>query len=288
MAFRFSHDYRARLLALPAMVRRGGGSPEGAAGALKGGRVEFREHRPYVAGDDVRDLDWHGYLRLGQLLVKEYARDEAPEIVVVLDRSASMAAAVKDRVARELAAALAYVGLAARCPATVMVCAEGGPVTVGTWRSHRKVDQVLAMIEGLGNADGATHVGSLRHLKTPSASGRVTFVGSDFLVDPLPAEAMVALARGTGAGCLVHVVTEDERHPALPEACTLVDPESGDRMVGPDGGALTAAYLRELASHEDAVAALARRHGLTSATVGDRLPFERTMIAMLAGRGVRS
>lgn len=288
MPFTFSDDYRARLLALPAMVRRGGGSPEGVAGALKGGRVEFRDHRPYVAGDDVRDLDWHGYLRLDQLLVKEYARDEAPEIVVVLDRSASMGGEGKDRIARELAGALAYVGLAARCPATVMVCAEGGPVTVGTWRSHRKVDQVLAMIAGLGDVDGATHVGSLRHMRPPGASGRVTFVVSDFLVDPLPAEAMVAVARGAGAGCLVHVVSETERRPALPDACTLVDPESGARLVVPDGRVLESAYLRELAAHEDAVAQLARRHGLTSVTVGDRLPFEQTVVAMLAGKGVRA
>ena len=54
------------------------------------------------------------------------------------------------------------------------------------------------------------------------------------------------------------------------------------------GGVLQDAYLRELAAHEDAVAQLARRHGLQAVTVGDRLPFEQTVVAMLAGKGVRA
>lgn len=290
MAFRFDDDYRPRLLALPALVRRGGGSPEGAAGALKGGRVEFRDHRPYVPGDDVRDLDWHGYLRLDQLLVKEYAKDEAPEIVIVLDRSASMGAegSSKDRVVRELAGGLAYVALSSRCPVAIMVCAEGGPVTVGAWRSSRKVDQVLSMLEGLGDPDGTTYLGGLRHLRPPPPSGRVTFVLSDFLVDPLPAEVMVALGRGSGSGCLLHVVTDRERHPDLPEACTLVDPETRRRLVVPDGAALAVAYAEELAAHEDAVARLAGAHGLVATRVGDVDPFERTIVGVLAAKGARA
>jgi len=290
MAFRFDDDYRARLLALPTLVRRGGGSPEGAAGGLKGGRVEFHDHRPYVQGDDVRDVDWHGYLRLDQLLVKEYAKDEAPEVVIVLDRSASMGAggSSKDRVAREVAGGLAYVALAARCPAAVMLCAEGGPVTVGSWRSHRKIDHVLSLIEGLGDPDGRTHLAGLRHLRPPSVSGRVTFVLSDFLVDPLPVEVMVAIGRGAGSGCLLHVVTEEERHPVVPEACTLVDPESHGRLVVPDAASLLQAYAEELAAHEEAVARLAGAHRIGFGRVGDAHLFERTIVDVLAERGARS
>ncbi len=287
MAFRFDDDFRARLLALPTLVRRGGGSPEGAGGTSKGGRVEFKDHRPYVHGDDVRDLDWHGYLRLDQLLIKEHTREEAPEVALLLDRSASMGGSPgeKDRLVRELCAGLGYVGLAARCPVTVMICAEGGPVTVGAWRSHRKVDQLLACLEGLGEPDGDTHLRGLRHLRPPSASGRVAFVLSDFLLDPLPAEMAVALARGAGSGCLLHVITDQERRPSLPGSCTLLDPESGERLFLADAAGVAAAYGRQLAEHEDAVARLAAGHGVASHRVGDGEPFEKTVAAVCGAQG---
>ncbi|MAG55320.1 MAG: hypothetical protein CMJ83_03430 [Planctomycetes bacterium] len=289
MGFHFADDYRARLLALPTLLRRGGGAPEGAAGALKGGRIEFKDHRPYVQGDDPRDIDWNSWLRLDALVTKEYSRDEAPEVMVILDRSASMGITGegKDRIAREIAGGLLYAGLSARCPVTAVLSAEGGPVTLGTWRTHRKVDEIIAMLEGLGECDGSTHLTGLRHLKPVAATGRVAFLVSDFLVESLPAEVAVALARGAGTGCFVHVVSEAERAPSLPAACTLVDPESSARMFVPQSSALVAAYAEELASHEEAVAALARRHGLGAAVVTDAKPFDRTVQALLAGKRSR-
>jgi len=290
MDFRFSDDYRARLLALPRMVQRGRGASEGAAGALKGGRIEFQDHRPYVPGDDLRDLDWHAWLRHDALVTKEYSKDDAPEVVVVLDRSASMgeAGSGKDRIAREICGALVYLGLTSRCPSSVMVLAQGGPVTVGSWRSHRKLDRVLGLLEGLGPCGGGTWLSGLRHLRGASAAGRVVFLVSDYLVDPLPAEILVALSGGAGTGCLLHLVSGEERRPGLPESCTLTDPESSGRLFVPDGRALLEAYARELTAHEGAVTALAARHGLGSVICSDDVPFERTMRTVLARSGSRA
>jgi uncharacterized protein (DUF58 family) len=284
VAFAFTDDYRARLLALPALVRLGGGAPDGLAGALKGGRLEFLDHRPYVPGDDAKDLDWHGYLRLDQLVIKQYASDDAPEVLVILDRSASMGGSGggKDRIARELAGGLAYMGLSGGCPVVVALLAEGGPVTLGTYRSPRKVDQLLSMLQGLGDPVGASWFLGLRHLRGAPPAGRVAFLISDFLADPLPAAALAVLARGGNGGALIHLVAEAERHVDLREPGTIVDPESLETLAVSGGPGLVEAYAVELARHEEAVAALARRHRLTTTLVSDGQPFERSLLRVLA------
>lgn len=284
MAFAFAADYRARLLALPALLMRGGAGEEGAAGARKGGRLEFREHRNYVAGDDPRDLDWNLYLRLDQLAIKEYEKADAPEVLVVLDRSASMgpAGSAKDRIAREVAGGLVYAALATGAAAAIAVPGEGGPVFLGRWASARRIDAVLGVLAGLGDPAGPTWLDGLRHLPPASGHGRVAFVVSDFLVDPLPAAAAAALARGAGGGCFVAVVTAEERHPGIPSPGTLSDPETGARLAVPDAASLLDAYAAELAAHEEAVAALARRHGLLVVPADGAQPFEGVVVRALA------
>lgn len=276
MGFAFDEDYRPRLLALPSAVQRGGGAMEGRVGRQRGGKLEFREHRPYVAGDDPRAIDWDAWLRLGQLLAKEHDRDEAPEVLVILDRSASMGpeASGKDRIAREIAGGLLHLGMGARCTSTLAILAEGGPVTLGRYRSQLRLDALLSLLERLSTTEGPTHLGRLGHLPPPGPAGRIAFLISDFLADPLPAEGIVALSRGSGTGALVHVVTEEERRPQLAKDGFLEDPETAARLAYSDGPRLEQAYLEELAAHEKTVRGLALQHGMFAVAASDATPFE--------------
>ena len=87
----------------------------------KGFSVEFAEHRPYVPGDDVRDLDWRVYGKSDRYYIKQYIEETNLRCVVLLDASGSMqyrgdrAARVDGRLlskfeyARYAAAALAHL-----------------------------------------------------------------------------------------------------------------------------------------------------------------------------------
>jgi len=84
--------------------------PLGAAGMHQGGRsgssLEFKEHRDYQPGDDLRHVDWNAYARSDQLIVKLFHEEVNPRLDVVLDGSRSMALAgsAKARAALGLAA----------------------------------------------------------------------------------------------------------------------------------------------------------------------------------------
>src|SRR2546423_4319337 len=82
---------------------------------------EFSDFRPYVSGDDFRQIDWSAYARLEKLMLRLYVADEEACLNVVLDTSASMALGepAKWPAARRLAAALSFLGLAGMDPVPV-------------------------------------------------------------------------------------------------------------------------------------------------------------------------
>ena len=56
----------------------------------QGMAVEFAEHRQYVAGDDLRHLDWKVYGRSDKLYIKQYQQETTLDVVLLVDASASM------------------------------------------------------------------------------------------------------------------------------------------------------------------------------------------------------
>ncbi len=56
----------------------------------QGFSVEFAQHRPYVAGDDLRHLDWKVYGRSDKLYLKQYQQETNLDLVLLVDASGSM------------------------------------------------------------------------------------------------------------------------------------------------------------------------------------------------------
>ncbi len=79
----------------------------------RGQSVEFADHRPYVAGDDLRFVDWNIYGRLEQLFLKLFLEEQDLTIHILMDASASMKTGepTKARFLQKVAAALGYISL---------------------------------------------------------------------------------------------------------------------------------------------------------------------------------
>ncbi|MDV3123635.1 DUF58 domain-containing protein [Mycobacterium sp. 21AC1] len=84
-----------------------------AGGLLEGGRyalvhtrsLEFDELRPYVPGDDVRDIDWKATARSGHTLIKRFVSEKHHKILVVADAGRNTSAlAPSGELKREVAA----------------------------------------------------------------------------------------------------------------------------------------------------------------------------------------
>jgi len=79
----------------------------------KGFSVEFREHRQYVQGDEIRRLDWKVFGKTDRLYIKEYEEETNLRATLLVDVSGSMgyagAGISKARYATQLAACLSYL-----------------------------------------------------------------------------------------------------------------------------------------------------------------------------------
>jgi uncharacterized protein (DUF58 family) len=93
-------------------------------GLLEGGRyallhtrsMEFDDLRPYVPGDDVRDIDWKASARSGSVLIKRYVSEKHHKILLVADAGLNASALApsgeyKRDVAAHIMGAVGLIGL---------------------------------------------------------------------------------------------------------------------------------------------------------------------------------
>ena len=115
-ATRFIHpDVLARISSLELLARS---VVEGFLTGLhrspfKGFSVDFMEYRPYVFGDDVRQVDWKIFARTGRYFVREFEGETNTRLHLLLDTSQSMgyssSGQSKLSYGRFLAAAIAWL-----------------------------------------------------------------------------------------------------------------------------------------------------------------------------------
>ena len=82
----------------------------------KGFSVEFKQHRQYVPGDEIRHIDWRVFGRSDRYYIREYEEETNLRTTLLLDRSGSMGygregSATKLEYATKLAACLSYLML---------------------------------------------------------------------------------------------------------------------------------------------------------------------------------
>jgi uncharacterized protein (DUF58 family) len=112
----FDEQFLARLELLQVIARRLFRGRQRAERKTRkvGSGLEFADHREYSPGDDIRYMDWTVWIRLRHALIRLFEEDEDLPIRVIVDVSDSMSTrgGAKLRYAQQVAAALAYVGLA--------------------------------------------------------------------------------------------------------------------------------------------------------------------------------
>jgi uncharacterized protein (DUF58 family) len=115
---------------------------------LKGSSVEFRQHRPYVRGDELRRLDWRVLGRTDRPFVREYDEETNLRCVLMLDTSGSMAyGRVPDNkfdYAGRIVASLGYLMLAQ----TESVGLAAASTKISRWIAPQAGSQQLSRVLG--------------------------------------------------------------------------------------------------------------------------------------------
>jgi uncharacterized protein (DUF58 family) len=150
--------------------------------------VEFAEHRPYMPGDSLRNLDWKVYAKTDRFYVKEYEEETNLKAYVLLDVSNSMnfgtTGVTKFQYASYLAAALAYLMIQQR-DAVGLATYDTELRSYHPPRSVRTYLNVLLSQLEKTEPSSRTDIGRNLHAVADRISRRgLIIVLSDFLDDP--------------------------------------------------------------------------------------------------------
>lgn len=295
---------RLRLVALKAM---GGGLREGhRLGAYKGGQLEFHGHRSYSPGDELRYIDWNTYARTGKPFVKEFAREEAGVLHVLLDATPSMALGhpTKWTFARRLAALFAHVALSSKDAIYIYAFrgtdsleqfpargAKGG-IREGlaflenciVASAPSAVQQQASRVPDNGANGGALGRAVSRFLRGSPARGRAIVV-SDFWQDER--EIVGAVSRLAASGfdvSAIHVLAPEEIQPHAEGELLARSLEEDAEIELSAGSDLAERYARELESHRKAIEECIRKRGGNYLLADSETSIERVLINTLRQR----
>ncbi len=154
---------------------------------FKGQGVEFDEVRPYIAGDDVRTIDWNVTARTGVPHIKRYSEERELTILFLVDVSGSQSYGSRTRskmeLAAEVTALLALTAIRNQDKIGLILFSDRIvkyiPPRKGRDSVMRLVREVLAAED---EAKGGTDIeGALKFLNGVQKRRAVVFLVSDFL-----------------------------------------------------------------------------------------------------------
>ena len=228
----------------------------------KGAGLDFADHRPYQAGDDLRHLDVSAYARLREPFVKVHHPQRPLDVTLLVDASASMGFGrpPKVRFAKQVAAGFACAALGNMDRVRICLVRSGRTHLSATEGGSGGLERLLAWLAGFDAAGSGVDSLSdaLASLVPALPRGGLTVVIGDLLED-VPSDLFFPLANRDQELVAFQVLDPGEVSPALPHGeARLVDAETGDVLrIGIDDDAL-ARYHEELQRLQDAVSAAVR------------------------------
>lgn len=254
----------------------------------KGQSVEFADFRNYVAGDDLRFIDWNLYARLDKLFLKLFLEEEDLHFYALIDASASMdfGEPTKLEYAKQLAASLGFIGL---CRADrVKVESLGtkhskpGPVLRGRQSLWRLVEhlETIQPGENISLAEGVKNF-CLRN------SGKGILVLITDLMDKQGFEpALRFLVAQQMDVYVIHVLSPEELNPEVKGDLKLIDCEDNDIAEITVSRPLLDRYQRTLAAFLDSARDFCTRRGMNYLMASTQTPVEQLVGSYLRRKGL--
>ncbi len=272
-------DLARRLPALIVAAKEiASGLMHGVHGRRRAGIGEnFWQYRPFVAGESASRVDWRRSARDDRVYVREREWESAHTVWLWIDRSASMGFVSRLALQPKLDRAV-VLGLAA---ADLLV--RGGE-RVGLLGLTRPL-AARNVVERFAEAMLHDAQGREADLPPPGALAprvRAVLIG-DFLVPPdLIAARIADLAAAGARGHLVLIADPVEETFPFAGHTEFLDVDSAQTLRIGQAERFRADYIRRIAAHRDAIAAVARAKGWSLAVHRTDRPASEALLALRA------
>jgi uncharacterized protein (DUF58 family) len=251
--------------------------------------VEFAEHRPYMPGDSLRNIDWKVYAKSDRFYVKQYEDETNLRAHILLDVSRSMTyggagAISKLEYAKHLAAALAYLMLHQQDAVGLMLFAESIRRYVPPRSARRHLRVLLRELEQL-EPGPTTDVGTCLHQLADRIRRRgLVVVLSDLMDEPARVLQGLKHFRYKQHDVIVfQILDEDERAFPFHDELGFVDLETGEEVIT-QSWVLAGEYRKTVADWSEAYHRACGEHQIEFVPITNRTPFDRALLRFLEKR----
>lgn len=261
----------------------------------RGRSLDFREHRQYARGDDLRDVDWKVWGRQDRLYVKQFEAETNLRATLLVDVSASMSYRPKAATNVEPRLDKHQYATTAACAISYLLTRQHDSVGCFTF-ANQIVNRVpprnsRTQLNNIAEALALPPMGAktdlekvlLRAASAIKGRGLVVLI-SDLLAPPEHLSRGLAALRSRGTDLLVlHVMDDDELDFPFEGPSCFVGLESSEEL-NTNPRALRLDYLAALDKHLKAVRSACATQQADYRLIRTSDPLETALIALLGRR----
>jgi uncharacterized protein (DUF58 family) len=251
-----------------------------------GASIDFAEHRGYVAGDDIRRVDWRLYARTDRYYVKQYEADTNTNLSVLFDISKSMSfgsrGITKLEYASFVAACLAY--LAQRQRDRVGIITFDADIVSHVPPSAKHFNVVLQTLDRAKAVQPGHLVAPLTKMAEHFKRRGILVLISDFYEEPDAILEAIKPLKFLGNDLIVfHVLDPAELNFDYNDASSFEDLESGEQIpVVPES--LAEEYRALLRAHVETLTTRFAEHRIDYTLLNTSEPLDRALFSYLSSR----
>jgi uncharacterized protein (DUF58 family) len=254
----------------------------------KGQSVEFADYRNYAVGDDLRFLDWNLFARLDKLFIRLFLEEEDLHVYFLLDNSLSMdfGSPTKLRYAKQLAAALGFVGLVNSDRVVIEAFNDRLTQSMPPLRGRKSLWRLLNFLDKVEPAGPSDMARALRAFSLKCPGKGIVVVLSDFMDKGGYEDALRYLLARQLDIYVIQVLSHEEIEPEIVGDLKLVDVEDEDVAEITVSAPLLKRYKQNLAAYRAALHEFCTRRGITCLFTSNQVPFDRLVLSYLRQRGL--
>ena len=251
--------------------------------------VEFAEHRQYMPGDNIRDIDWKVYAKSDRFYIKQYEEETNLKAYLLLDCSASMAYHSEDRInkldyAGMLSAALSYMMLRQR-DAVGLVTYDSRlrryiPPRSKAGHLHLLLNEIAKQ-----TPSDTTDIGATLHEMADRIKRRgLVIIMSDLLDDADTIISGLKHFRYNRHEVIVFQILDPrERDFAFPREAIFKDMETGEELTTLPYQ-IKKSYAEQVEEFTDKIATHCRQANIDFHPIDTSTPFDKALYAFLSKR----
>jgi uncharacterized protein (DUF58 family) len=262
------------------------------ASPFHGFSVEFSEHRKYVPGDDLKDLDWNIYAKTDKYYLKKFEAETNVTGYLVMDLSASMAYTYRQELTKfeygiSLAAALGYLMIHQQDPVSLVTFDTSIRAFLPPRSKRTQLGTILGVLASL-KPTGQTDVAACVHQLAGMVRGKsLVMLFSDLLTEPGPVlEALHHLRHRGHEVILFHILDEAEVHFPFEGVIEFEDVEE-DRRLTLDARNMRDDYLKSLREFQELYRTECAKANMDYLAMDTSVSFDRALMEYLVQRQKR-